>query len=267
MAIYTQTVGRGPDLVLVHGWGVHGGIWDTLLPALAQHYRVTCVDLPGHGYSRAVPMPSTLSAAALAVAEAVPAHATWIGWSLGGLIGLRAALDFPARLDALVLVSTTPRFVTASDWPHAMPPTQLQQFAVDLGRDHRQTLQRFLSLQVRGEAAARASLRQLRDAVFARGEPHPASLAAGLDILCRSDLRAELRRIRMPTLVLTGEYDRLTPPQAGRALAARIPDACCVQMPRTAHAPFLSRPADFHELLMTFLAGLPIPGRALVEPA
>ncbi|MDE2197215.1 MAG: alpha/beta fold hydrolase, partial [Gammaproteobacteria bacterium] len=77
MAIYTQTVGRGPDLVLVHGWGVHGGIWDTLLPALVQHYRITCVDLPGHGYSRAVPMPSTLAAAALAVAEAVPAHATW----------------------------------------------------------------------------------------------------------------------------------------------------------------------------------------------
>ena len=243
----------GPNLVLLHGWGLHGGVWDALLPRLTADFRVTRVDLPGHGLSREIPMPVDLADVARLVQASVPVNAIWLGWSLGGLIALRAALDAPQTMRGLILVTTTPRFAAAADWPEAMPPEELQEFAAGLGEDYRETLLRFLSLQVRGDESARASLRQLRDALFARGEPATAALAAGLELLRVSDLRPELASVRVPTLVIAGGYDRLTPPGAGRTLAEGIPDARYALIPKSAHAPFISHPEEFTALLTAFM--------------
>lgn len=254
--LYMETQGRGPELVLLHGWGLHGGVWDTLVPRLTPHFRVTHVDLPGHGRSGGLPMPAELSQAAALISATVPKNAVWVGWSLGGLVALRAALDEPRSIRALVLANTTPRFVTAPDWPHAMPPEQLQGFAAGLAEDYREALLRFLSLQVRGDETARAALRQLREALFAHGEPDTASLAAGLSLLAGSDLRSALGTIRLPTLVMTGGYDRLTPPAAGEHLARSIPGARLHRFPRSAHAPFISHAEEFTAVLADFMDGL-----------
>jgi pimeloyl-[acyl-carrier protein] methyl ester esterase len=256
MTLHTETTGSGPDLLLVHGWGLHGGVWDTLVPGLASHYRVTRVDLPGHGLSRAISMPATLSHVARLVLEVAPADAVWLGWSLGGMVAMRAALDAPRRLGGLILSNTTPRFVTAADWAPAMPPEQLRGFAASLGQDYRETLQQFLSLQVRGDEAARGSLRELRETLFARGEPDTASLATGLELLGASDLRDELKALMLPTLVIAGGYDRLTPPGASEALIELIPGAGLQLIPKSAHAPFISHARDFTQAVMGFMAGL-----------
>ncbi len=254
--LYMETQGMGPDLVLLHGWGLHGGVWDSLMPRLAADFRVTRVDLPGHGKSHEIPMPAKLVDVARLVSASVPADAVWLGWSLGGLIALRAALDVPQTVRGLVLVTTTPRFAAAADWPEAMPPEELQEFAAGLGEDYRETLLRFLSLQVRGDESARASLRQLRDALFARGEPATAALAVGLELLRVSDLRAELKTVRVPTLVIAGGYDRLTPPGAGKTLAEGIPGARYALIPKSAHAPFISHAEEFTALLTAFMGQL-----------
>ncbi|MGE5624888.1 MAG: pimeloyl-ACP methyl ester esterase BioH [Bacillota bacterium] len=252
-ALHVETEGRGPALFLLHGWGLHGGVWDTLCPKLAERCRVTRVDLPGHGRSRAVALPADLSEAAQLVSAVAPPDAVWLGWSLGGLLALRAALDAPQHMRGLALTNTTPRFVTAPDWPAAMPPEQLQEFADGLAGDYRETLLRFLSLQVRGDETARASLRQLREALFDRGEPDPASLAAGLTLLRRSDLRQEAGSLSLPTLVLAGGYDRLTPPGASGFLARSIPGAQLEVFPKSAHAPFISHAEAFAAVLLEFM--------------
>ncbi|HET7922881.1 MAG TPA: pimeloyl-ACP methyl ester esterase BioH [Gammaproteobacteria bacterium] len=254
MTLHVETLGRGPALVLVHGWGVNSGVWQALLPQLMSRYRVTCVDLPGHGESRALPMPATLAALAAQVSAAVPAEAVWLGWSLGGLVSLRAALDFPGRLRGLVLSNTTARFCSAPDWPHAMPPAQLTRFADELVHDFAGTMQRFLALQTLGDEHARTTLRVLRDSVAARGAPDAASLATGLALLRDSDLRPDLPALRLPARVLAGEYDRLTPPAAAQELAQRIGGADCVTFARCAHAPFISHPAGFMQRLDEFMS-------------
>lgn len=254
MKLHTEIAGHGPDLFLVHGWSLHSGVWDTLLPRLAQRYRVTCVDLPGHGASRGCSMPEDLAKLAAQVLTAAPSRAVWLGWSLGGLVALRAALDAPARVSALVLSNTTPKFVAAEDWGCAMPADQFQAFATELARDYRDCVQRFLSLQVHGDAAAQTTLRRLRAVLFARGEPEPAGLAAGLGILGSADLRAELVQISVPALVLAGGYDRLTPAAAGRYLSERLPGAEFVLLPQSAHAPFLSQAQIFGDAVLEFLA-------------
>lgn len=254
--LHIDTMGQGSELFLLHGWGLHAGVWDRVLPGLAERYRVTRVDLPGHGLSRAVSLPDSLAAVAEKVLAAAPRGAVWLGWSLGGLIAQRAAIDGPHTLRGLILVATTPRFVTAADWPHAMPAEQLQEFASGLSRDYEETLRRFLSLQVRGDEAARAVLRDLREMLFARGAPSRDSLVGGLRLLGESDLRAELGRIAAPTLVLGGSDDRLTPPGACEALARAIPGADWQLIPKSAHAPFLSHPDSFVATVVDYMRDL-----------
>jgi pimeloyl-[acyl-carrier protein] methyl ester esterase len=252
MSLHTETYGAGPDLVMVHGWGVNSGVWQPVLPLLEKHYRVTCVDLPGHGLSAETRMAASLATVATQVLAIAPPAAIWLGWSLGGLVCLQIAAHFPVRVCALILSNTTPRFIAAPDWRYAMPVAQLDAFAAELGVDYADTVRGFLALQVLGDEHARETLRALRESVLLCGEPDPSSLAAGLSMLRDSDVRDELVRITAPTLVLSGAYDRLTPPQAGEFMAATITAAELVNFPRTAHAPFISHPFDFVRVLNDF---------------
>lgn len=245
MMLWHERQGSGPDLVLVHGWGMHGGIWGDLPARLAQHFRVTTLDLPGHGRSRTTGESLSLAAFTDSVAELCPAPAIWLGWSLGGLIALDAARRHPHKVAKLVLVGATPKFVQVPDWPHAMTAETFASFAGSLAQDYRTTLLRFLSLQVGGNDATRALLKPLRAEMFAHGEPQPEALAAGLAILEQTDLRAGLADVRVPTLVVHGSHDRLAPPAAGEYLAAQLPRARLLRMEGAGHAPFLSHPTQF----------------------
>lgn len=254
MRLHAEVAGRGPELVLLHGWGLHSGIWTTLLPALAQRFRVSCVDLPGHGLSSCPPQGFTLDDMAGAVAAIVPRDAAWLGWSLGGLVALRAALVGHA-ISRLVLVATTPRFVSDQDWPCAMAAGTLAGFAAELQVDYRQTVRNFLTLQLRGDRRAATLLPMLRAILAERGDPAPEALRAGLEILAVTDLRDDLAALRQPALVIAGERDRLTPSEAGRRLAAALPGGKYIELAGAAHAPFLTHPELFFAAVEDFLRG------------
>ena len=257
--LWHERQGSGPDLVLVHGWGLHGGIWGDLPARLAQHFRVTTLDLPGHGRSRTAGESLSLAAFTDRVAELCPAPAIWLGWSLGGLIALNAALRHPHKVARLVLVGTTPRFVQAPDWPHAMSKEVFADFARGLTQDYRATLLRFLSLQVGGNESTRTLLKRLRAEMFAHGEPQAEALAAGLAILEQTDLRARLAEIRVPALVVHGSHDRLAPPAAGEYLAAQLPQARWLQLEGAGHAPFLSHATLLADAVCAGATGVPSP--------
>jgi pimeloyl-[acyl-carrier protein] methyl ester esterase len=266
MTIYTQTNGDGPDVVLIHGWGLNGGIWETLAPWLEQSgFRVMRVDLPGYGRS-AWQGEADVGAQARAVLEGAPQRAAWLGWSMGALVALRAALDAPARIARLVLVAGTPSFICRPGWRAAMEPGLLESFARDLQRDYLRTLRRFLTLQARGSDAAETVLRELRARLLQHGHPVPAALLGGLDILRDTDLRAQLPRIACPALWLMGARDTLVPVAAGRQAAACMPDARVEVVPGAGHAPFLTRPADISGVITDFLRPLHA-GRAGVTNA
>lgn len=252
MRLYTRTGGVGPDLVLVHGWGLHGGIWDDLVPLLETMFRVTRVDLPGHGHSPWRGQ-ATLDAMAAAVLDAVPPRAAWLGWSLGGLVAAQAAVQAPRRVTALVMLASTPCFVRRPGWQSAMLPALLENFAAELRDDYGRTLNRFLSLQVRGSEHAGPVLRTLRARLLARGEPEPAALQAGLEILRSSDLRVAVAAVACPVLLLLGERDMLVPAAAGAAAAGLFPDARVAVIAGAGHAPFIQQPQRVAAQLQAFL--------------
>lgn len=253
MKIHIDIEGNtGQSVVLVHGWGLHGGVWARTAARLALTHTVLRVDLPGFGASAPLSIPYTAEALAEAVAANVPANAVWVGWSLGGLVALAAA-QIGAPMAKLVLVGATPRFVQDADWPHAMASSALANFAAGLAQDYRATVMRFLALQARGSERAHEELRALRDTVFARGEPSPAALSGGLDVLRDSDLRPALAGIGIPTLMIHGVRDLLIPAQAAAQTVSALPQARLSLFEGAGHAPFLSHPEAFERELMAFL--------------
>ena len=254
MSLHVETLGQGPDLVLLHGWGMHGGVWAPVAQQLAASFRLHIVDLPGLGHSTAV-APYTLENLAAAVERIAPAGATVCGWSLGGQVALRWAMRQSQNMARLVLVGSTPRFVSGGDWEFGVVEDVFREFAAQVRQDYRGTLSRFLALQAHGGDAAKDTVRQLRAHFFERGEPAPHTLQAGLDVLLVTDLRAELNAVKVPTLVLHGDYDKLAPVEAGRWLAQHLPCAQLQVCKQASHAPFLSHPAWFVDALQEFCHG------------
>lgn len=254
-AVHVESVGAGPPLVLLHGFALHGGLFAPVLPALARSHRVHVVDLPGHGYSDG-PLPDSVDAVADAVAGAVAGYAPCarvLGWSFGGQVALAWAQRRPRTVDRLVLVCTTPSFVQRPDWDCAMSAETLQRFGDELTVAYKLTLQRFVTLQVQGSEAGRATLAQLRTRLFERGAPSVATLNAVLARLVETDLRPRVRHIGVPALVLCGARDTLAPPAAGRWLADALPDARYRLVEGAAHAPFLSHPREFERAVEDFI--------------
>lgn len=250
--VHVEVVGSGPNLVLIHGWGMHGGVWDGVKEGLARHFRLHLVDLPGYGESPPLAL-AGLENMARAVADALPGSFHLCGWSLGGLVAQELALLFPDRVARLILTGATPCFAVRADWTCAVERDVLREFAVALESDYESTLRRFLALQVRGDDAARPVLKRLRDLLFARGKPDAEALRAGLHILLETDLRTRLTGWQKPTLLLQGERDLLTPPEAVRWAAGQNEMAHARIVPGAAHAVFLSHPDLFVESITGFL--------------
>lgn len=253
MSLHIEVHGSGPmPLVMIHGWAMHGGVFAPLVDALAEHCTMYVVDLPGHGYSRDCALPLEPQACARAIADATP-PAAWLGWSMGGLVALRAALDTPEHVRGLAMLCATPRFVSAADWPYGRDAALVQQLATDLETDYHATIERFLALEVMGSPDPRGELRRLRAEVFSRGEPNLRVLQEGIRILDQTDLRADLSRLHdAKSWWSAGRLDRLVHPDAMQWSAS----ACQGEFHVTAHAghaPFLSHADAVAQTLLPWL--------------
>lgn len=255
--MYIETRGQGPALALIHGWAMHGGLFAPLADRLADRYTLHLVDLPGHGHAREDATPLVPGALAAELVARVP-DAVWLGWSLGGQFALRAALDFPEEVRGLVMIASSPRFVSGEDWPHGVSPTLFRDFGELLGRDFRGTLEGFLALEALGSSHAQDELRSLKAQAFARGEPAPRALQEGLVLLDRLDVRDELAQLRVPSLWISGRRDRLVRSGAMPAAAALAPDAHSLVIANAGHAPFLGAADEVAARIDAFMRELPV---------
>jgi len=252
--MHIETVGQGPDIVLIHGWALHGGVFAPLVARLSPRYRLHLVDLPGHGHSREDDTALALPHVVNAIAAATP-PAVWLGWSLGGLFALHAAASQP-QVRALAMIAATPRFVRGTDWPDAVEAEVFAQFGQDLATDYRGTLERFLALDTLGSEHARAELRTLKQALVERGEPAPRALQEGLELLRRTDLRRALATLAKPSVWLAGQRDRLVPAAGMHAAAALAPAALAHTVVGGGHAPFLGHADEVAGQLERFVSAL-----------
>jgi pimeloyl-[acyl-carrier protein] methyl ester esterase len=242
--LHIEISGNGPDLVLLHGWAMHSGIWDSVVEPLSQRFRLHRVDLPGHGVNRECVLGS-LEQMTEIIGSCLPDRYSVCGWSLGGEVAIQLALRAPERVQQLILVAGTPCFVKRVDWPWGMEPLTLTLFMESLARDYVQTLNRFLTLQVSGSEDQTRVLAQLRQSVLKSPPPELATLQAGLYILQTSDLRAELNQIKQPVLLIHGQNDVIAPVGAAEWMQQQFTQAQLKLFPHCGHAPFLSFSEQF----------------------
>lgn len=254
MTVHYQVHGQGPDIVLLHGWAMHSGVWGPFAERLAEGHRVTLIDLPGFGQSDWRGESYELPVLAEQVCECAPDSAVWLGWSLGALLALEVAKQQPQRVSALIGLAATPKFVRDDTWPAAMAPEMLSAFSDGLAVDAAVTLRRFLSLLVQGAENGREQLRFLRERVGKGPVAHDQALASGLDILMQADQRSVLKAWDKPTLWLLGENDALIPSQSADVFASAQADiSSCHVFPTAGHAPFLSHEEECAALIGEFV--------------
>lgn len=237
---------------MLHGWGMHSGVWQPLIKKLSAQYMLYLVDLPGMGNSRPIE-PYHLHALADEVAQVIPGVSDVLGWSLGGLIAQRIALNQPDRIRRLILVGSTPCFVNNADWDAGINSSNFESFAEAVNSDYKATILQFLTLQCMKSDDARSTLKQLRASFDTRPTPTQATLQRALQILLETDLRDEVSSIRKPTLLIHGDRDTLAPVQAAHWMMQQLPNGFLRVMSGSAHAPFLSHSEQFVTTLNQFL--------------
>lgn len=247
------TSGEGPDLVLLHGWAMHSGIWSGLVDRLASEYRVSLVDLPGHGFNRHVALSDKLGEVADLILSRLP-PAVWIGWSLGGLVTLAAALRQPRMVQKAVLVAATPSFSKRPGWDCGVDPAAQRAFSEGLDNDAGETLKQFW-LQCFGAGQVDESMRLLGKSSLSDGLPAKSVLETGLRLLYGNDLTAELKTCEVPALFLGGTRDRTIWPDSFTRAAALMPNAQAHLVIGAGHVPFITHSDGFLDIIHGFVRG------------
>jgi pimeloyl-[acyl-carrier protein] methyl ester esterase len=247
--LYVKIEGKGEPLVLLHGWGWHSGIWQPLVPLLSNHYTLYLLDLPGFGKSPLTFQDYSLDNIAAQIFEVVPAQATWLGWSMGGLIAWWVALRHPEKMSRLITLCSSPCFLQKTNWP-GLTTAIIEKFSDSLTKNYEQTLLDFLILQLRGNREDIAeSFETLKQQIFSVKKPPLEALIGGLQLLEKTDLRAELGKVSCPNLHIFGRLDKIVPAAVIPRIKALLPSADCEVIPDSGHIPFLSEPELFIKLI------------------
>ena len=249
--------GGGPPVVLLHGVGGGRSAWDdsgsnTGAVLAAAGHAVLPLDFPGYGLSANIePYDLAGMAAALQATLAALAlgPAVLVGHSMGGMVAQELAARAPQTVAALVLASTSPAFgKPGGDWQRGFLQSRFA--PLDAGLGMAGLAAQLVPAMVAPGAAP--TVIQAAQALMA-GVPE-ATYRRAVAALVSFDRRAELPKIAVPTLVITGEADRTAPPEVTRRMAERIPGAVCQVVPDAGHLLNLEQPAAFHAALLNFLA-------------
>lgn len=239
-----KIIGDGEPLLLIHGWGMSGKIWEVIEVELSKYYRLYIVDLPGMGLSEDMEDYSITNIVKQLNIE-VPGRISILGWSLGGLIALKYYKCYPELVTKLFLISTTPCFVNKEGWNNGVDDSVLDNFCKQLIQSWEKTLNQFFVIQLLGLDKKKEMMKFLERKFINNSMPKIHSLRSALQILKDTDLRDSLDSIDVPTVIIAGEKDKLTPIGASIYMQTKIKNSTIKILKNSAHIPFLSHPQDF----------------------
>ena len=223
----------------IGGWGSTDAVWrGTLMHASTAepHFLgwLNCVqDWPG----------------VLTALSAVPGRCLLVGWSLGSVLALRAALDLPEKVAAMVLVSGTPCMCAGKDHG-GIDPRTLAAMRARMARNPGPVLDEFAHqcAMPDGDAATRTCYLQQAK------QFSPAELAAGLECLASLDVRERLGEIQVPCRVLHGACDQIVPVRSAQFLAGQVPLAELEVMEGRGHALPFTAPAEIARCIRSVIS-------------
>lgn len=244
--------GQGQPVVLIHGVGLNKEMWGGQVVGLAANYRVISYDMLGHGASPRPASGTPLLGYADQLLELLDhlqlPQATVIGFSMGGLVARAFALHYPERLHGLVVLNSV--FNRSPEQRAGVIARTAQ--AAEHGPDANAeaALSRWFSREYQAANPAQiAALRQTLAGNDPQGYLTTYELFATQDMYRADDLKS----IRVPTLVATGELDPGSTPEMARQLADRIPGATVAVLAEQRHMMPVESPRLVNQLLLGFL--------------
>ena len=259
--LYYELHGHGPVVVLIPGLGYDGWMYSQMIPGLAEHFQVISIDNRGSGQSD---KPAGLYTAQMLAADVVglldafdipKAHI--VGHSMGGFVAQALAVDYPERVDRLVLSATN------FGGPHHVPIAPAAMAVLtDVTGDPLERLRRGIVISTapgfaEGNAAFIESWVQHRATHPIDPAGYQAQLAIGLGLLSEAaSFEHKLGRVTAPTLVLFGEHDAVVPPGNAELLASKLPNARIELLPNAGHFFPFEVPEAANRVITEFLLGL-----------
>lgn len=249
--IYWDEQGQGEPLLLIMGLGVSSHMWYRTRPLLAERFRTIALDNRGVGQSDVPPGPYSIplmasdAAAVLDAAGVESAHV--FGISMGGMIAQEFALQYPKRVLSLTLGCTSAGGTTA-----VRADKEATQMLMERSNMTRKEALEAPIPFIYNPATPRERIDEdvaIRRRWFPRAEAYSAQLQGILAWEAYSRIAA----IRVPTLVVHGELDRLVPPGNGKLIAERIPRAKLVMIPHASHLFVTDQPEASHQAILNFL--------------
>jgi 3-oxoadipate enol-lactonase len=242
-----EITGQGPAIVFVHGFTTTAEFWKEQVAPFSQDWRVICINLPGHGVSphpddRFYTIDAFVSDVDRVLSELEIESCVLVGLSMGGTIAQRFTLQYPDRVTSLVLVGAT---------PHGLgPDVKVENVIAAIDSVGVATASQNV-IEKSFAACAPAALVQWAKNEVIQTPDHVARTA--IRSLNASDSRSELASIAVPTLVVVGAEDAITPPAQSRALADGIPGSMLTVIPDAAHFPMIEQPDAFNAVFREFL--------------
>jgi 3-oxoadipate enol-lactonase len=244
--------GQGTDLLLIHGLGGSLHDWDSCVPEFARYHRVTRWDARGFGESDKPAGPYSPQLFAKDLAGLFRAcgitHAHVAGISMGGVIAQRFALDFPEHVASLTLISTSSEVGPQAQAAWEKVASIIEQRGFSANADFAQRLFAPNFLKAHPEAVQAMAQRTATN--------DPRAYAAAARAIGAYNWTAELDRLQMPTLLLQGAEDMLTPPGGSIKMSRVIPHSRLLMLPDCGHVVPEEKPELFTRTLLAFLAGV-----------
>ncbi len=227
-------------LVLVHGSGCSADSWQYQVDGLSRDFDVVALDLPGHGHSTAVDAPSIkrYATAVTSVVEGIGRRKVFLaGHSMGGAVALQVALTHAQLLKGLILISSAPYLDKL-----AYTPDVFLWAAATVSHKFKGM---FFSPLVREDALAIAG----SDVRRCKLETVYGDFAA-----CRNfDFRGQLEGINLPTLILCGDEDHITPMRYSKRLQKEIPGSTLMLIQKAGHMLPLESPDRLNAAIRNFI--------------
>lgn len=230
------------QLILIPGLASDRVMWQAQLAVLPQRYRPHVSDVATRHDS--------IEAMAAALLAEHPGDLILCGASMGGIVAMQAAHQAPARIRGLALLGTSARPET--DDMRALREAAISLFATGRAAE---VLRANLAFAFHPSRAGDATLTQTyMDFVLRAGADQ--LIRQNRAIMARPDARATLAALRMPALVMWGDADQLTPPEANREIAALLPCAEAVELEQCGHMLTMEQPERVNAHLLRWLAAL-----------
>uniref|UniRef100_A0AAT9G407 Pimeloyl-[acyl-carrier protein] methyl ester esterase n=1 Tax=Candidatus Aschnera chinzeii TaxID=1485666 RepID=A0AAT9G407_9ENTR len=251
--VFWRELGRKniKNVIFLHGWALNSTVWYLIEQECSKYFHIYLLDLPGYGRNNAFSSLSLYDMSEL-IWSSLPKDSILVGWSLGGLVASMIAANHNSEIKALVTVASTPCFLEHSNWP-GISLVLLNNFAQQLKINFISTIKKFISIQTLGSHCINSDLYNFKNMVLKQPMPSISELNSGLNILKNTDLRNSIINIKKPFFRIYGDLDILVPKTVIPKINQLIPNSQYKIIKHASHAPFISHPKIFSELLIKFI--------------